>query len=935
MLNMKKLFEMKHMEQIQLTGWRVFSLSILRIAIGWHFLYEGLIKVMDPGWTALSFLNSANGPLASIFKSLASNPGALELVDFLNQWALVLIGLSLILGLFSRWASLGGMLLVGLYYVASPPFIGMGDTAMAEGNYLIVNKNLIEIFALWVLYFFPSSHLYGLDRFIRKGIPSFLLALLLFSACASEKQPVDYVNPFIGTKASGERKSTDGRTHPGACVPFGMTKWTPANIDNQSDPYKYVEDSARMRLYPKMIKEEVFGFRGSHYPNGSHMRDYGSYDFMPIVGDLKFTTAERASRISHDREEASPGYYSVYLEDSKTDVEITATSRCGFLRFSFPDTSQVHIIVDTRMSDGYVKILPEENRIIGYNTYSPFGRMKGYFVAEFSRGFTAFGGWDRDVFKGRTELSGEHVKAFVSFDTRGEETIEVKIGTSFMDFETAEANLEAEIGSRSFTTVRREAREVWNDKLSRIAVEGGSEEDKIKFYTSLYLVHFEPRISSSGNRYYSTFDEKIHETEVGAEFYNDFSLWDTYRNKHALLTYLEPKIEGDMIQSLVEMYKQGGWIPKWPNPGYSSVMIGAPATPVIVDAYLKGIDNFEIETAYEGMRKNAMEKPDPDEFKHGMRYRGMDGIEYYKELGYVPADKLRSSVSKTLENAFADWALAQIARDLGKDDDYAYFLERSGNYAYLYDTIAGYVRGRNSDGSWIEPYDPISEEDYLSKGPDFRPRQNYSYITEGTPLHWTWHVMHDPQGLIELHGGRENFIKKLEYALKRGEAYNFGEWNPWFNQTNQPVMHAAYLFNDAGAPWKTQKWIRAIMDKSYGTGPDGMIGNDDVGTMSAWYVFSAMGFYPVAPGELVYSLGSPVFDKLTIHLPEYLYGGKDFTVIAENNSPENIYIQSASLNGEPLDRPWIEHADIKNGSTLKLVMGNTPHKNWGLEPKSP
>jgi len=767
----------------------------------------------------------------------------------------------------------------------------------------------------------------------------FFIFIVAISGCISEKpkvkQPVDYVNPFIGTKESSERASTDGRAHPGACVPFGMTKWIPANIDNQSDPYKYVEDSARMRLYENItIKEEVFGFRGSHYPNGSHMRDYGSYDFMPVVGDLKFTAAERASRISHDQEKASPGYYSVYLQDYKTNVEITATERCGYFRFSYPDTNQVHLIIDTRMGDGYVKILPEESRIIGYGAYSPFGRMKGYFVAEFSKEFSSHGTWDKKVSKDSKEVNGERVKAYVSFDTRGEETIEVKIGTSFIDFETAASNLENEIGNKNFSTVRKEARNVWNEKLSKIEVEGGSEEDKVQFYTSLYFVHFEPRISSSGGRYYSVFDEKIHETAPESEFYNDFSLWDTYRNLHPLLTILEPKIDGDMIQSLVEMYKQGGWIPKWPNPGYSNVMISAPATPVITDAYLKGITNFEVEKAYEGMRKNAMEKPDPNEFKNGMRYLGMEGLEYYKELGYVPADKEKSSASKTVEHAFNDWALAQMAKALGKEDDYEYFLNRSMNYKNIIDSTVGYIRARYSDGSWIEPFDPISEEDYLTRGPDFRPRQNYPYITEGTPMHWTWHVMHDPQGLIQLLGGKEKFSEKLEYALTNGEPYNFGDWNPWYNQSNQPIMHAVYLFNNAGAPWKTQKWVRSIMEKSYGTGPDGMIGNDDVGTMSAWYVFGAMGFYPVAPGELKYSIGSPLFDKVTIHLPEHLYGGKDFTIIAENNSAENKYIQSATLDGKPLEKPFLGHTAIKNGSIMVLKMGNNPNENWGIFPKA-
>jgi predicted alpha-1,2-mannosidase len=335
------------------------------------------------------------------------------------------------------------------------------------------------------------------------------------------------------------------------------------------------------------------------------------------------------------------------------------------------------------------------------------------------------------------------------------------------------------------------------------------------------------------------------------------------------------------------------------------------------------------------MIKNAMVKPDPNEFIHGMRFDGMEGIEYYKELGYVPVDgesigkEQAQSASKTMEHAFGDWALAQMAKALGKEKDYEYFMERSMNYKNVIDTTVGFIRGRNSDGSWVEPFDPVSAEDYLTRGPDFRPRQNYPYITEGTPMHWTWHAMHDPQGLIKLLGGKDKFIEKLEYALTNGEPYNFGDWNPWYNQSNQPVMHAVYLFNDAGEPWNTQKWVRSIMERSYGTGPDGMVGNDDVGAMSAWFVFSAMGFYPVAPGSLVYSIGSPVFDKITIHLPEYLYGGKDFTIIAENNSPENKYIQSASLDGEPLNKPFVNHSAIKNGSTLIFQMGDTPNINWG------
>ena len=327
------------------------------------------------------------------------------------------------------------------------------------------------------------------------------------------------------------------------------------------------------------------------------------------------------------------------------------------------------------------------------------------------------------------------------------------------------------------------------------------------------------------------------------------------------------------------------------------------------------------------MKKNAMIPSEGKQTRYGNEFEGRVGITYYKELGFVPADKVGHSTSRTLEFAFDDWALAQMANALDKNEDYQYFMKRSGYYRNVIDTTVGFARGRNSDGTWIEPFDPTSEKEYIAKGPGFR--VHYDYITEGTPLQYTWHVQHDPQGLIELLGGKKKFIAKLDAALRRAETFNFAEWNPFYNQSNEPCMHAVYLFNYAGAPWKTQKWVREIMTKSYGAGPDGLVGNEDVGTMSAWYVFSAMGFYPVAPGQLIYPLGSPVFDKITIHLSQFLYEGKDFVIIVRNNSPENKYIQSASLDGQPYTASWIKHASIKNGRTLILNMGDKPNKEWG------
>jgi len=744
--------------------------------------------------------------------------------------------------------------------------------------------------------------------------------------------PVDYVDPFIGTR--------HGHTNPGSAVPFAMTTWDPARREQASDisyPYEYdfVEEGGKWRPAETGY---IAGIRGSHFPSGSCMSDYACMTIMPMFGGEVKTGPERASFFRHETEVASPGYYAVTLDDYGIRLEVTSTMRVGLLRLTFENSGEAHILIDTHLGTGWAKVVPENNEVIGYSDIGryrgPTGQFKGYFVVKFSKTFTSWGTYQGSTKNpGNTEVTAYNSGAWVSLPVQAGEVVLVKASISFISVEQARYNMQAEIPGWDFDGVRQQARSQWNQLLSMVQVEGGTDKDKIRFYTALYHALLLPRVSSEYGKYWSVFDAQLHTLPEGREFYNDFSMWDTFRAQNALLIFLQPERVADMMQSLVYMYEQGGWMPKWPNPGYSSIMIGTHEDSLIAESYLKGITNFDVQKAYQAMVKNATQSPPPF-------YEARTGIEDYMQLGYCPADRgYPESVSLTLEYAYDDWCIAQLAAALGKENDSDYFLQRAAYWRNIYNPEApgesgnpykGYVQGRNSDGSWVEPFDP---------------RGYYSYITqpnEGNPWQYTWFVPHDAQGLINVMG-EENFVAKLERLFERSEEPALLADNRFTEQGrvryywhgNEPSHHISYLFVYAGAPWRTQYWVRNIMETRYRLGPHGLPGNDDCGQMSSWFVFSAMGFYPVCPPSLTYIIGSPIFDRITINLPGFYGTNKKFEIIVHNNSPTNIYVQSAKLNGQTLNRAFLWHSEIISGGTLELWMGPEPNTSWGVEERPP
>jgi predicted alpha-1,2-mannosidase len=601
--------------------------------------------------------------------------------------------------------------------------------------------------------------------------------------------------------------------------------------------------------------------------------------------------------------------------------------------------------VDTHQGTGYAKIIQENREIVGYSdvgTYRPSEGFKGYFVIKFDKPILSYGTWEQGATQhpGSTEITSFNSGAWATFSVQAGETIMVKASISFISIDQARANLNNEIPDWDFNKVKGNAENAWEKELSKIEVEGGTDDERTIFYTALYHSLLLPRVSSEYGKYWSCFDGQVHTVSAGHdEFYNDFSMWDTFRSQHALLILLEPDRVDDMCQSLVDMYKQGGWIPKWPNPWYSSVMIGTHSDSIIAESYLKGITNFDVQKAYEGIIKHANENGDSK-----YEARAGTGIWYYKMLGYVPAGitftrEGNEGTSWTLELAYDDWCIAQLAKALGRESDYNYYLNRATYYRNVFDNAVGFVRGRYENGEWAG-----------TTGTTFDPRDYAPWMTrpdEGNPWQYTWFVPHDVWGLKQLIDGSKNnpnypgdFIKKLEDLFKESNeaqliAENRYPRTPgeikigYYWHGNEPGHHISYLFDYAGRPWMTQYWVDNIMKTRYRTSnPYGLPGNDDCGQMSSWYVFSAMGFYPVEPPSLTYEIGRPIFDKVTIHLSN----GKDFVIEAQNVSESNMYIQSATLNGRPLVKPWFEHSKLIGGGELTFVMGSSPNTNWGSHP---
>jgi predicted alpha-1,2-mannosidase len=723
-----------------------------------------------------------------------------------------------------------------------------------------------------------------------------VLSLLLLAACASNAiaDPVDSVNLYIGT---GSGPVGYGRTMPFVVPPFGMTSWTPQTRQNKQggNSYKY-EDGT------------ISGFMGTHQA-ALWMGDYGYVTLMPEIDNLKTTPAERKLAFTHSDEIVRPDYYSVWMDagnSRRIRTEITATARCAYLRFTFPANASSMLVIEAARPGvaGSVHVDEAAHEITGYNpdrmdaNLGPFTlpNFKGYFVVQFRKAFSSAGSYPE---KPETGLA---TGAYAKFTTSEGEVIEARVGTSFQSVEQARKNLQSEIPDWSFEKVQHALRAEWNSKLGQVTIDGATEDQRRIFYTALYHAMLYPRTFSEQGHYYSAFDDKVH----SGSSYTDYSIWDIFRAENSLLTLLAPERVGGMVQALLQDYQEGGWMPKWPNPSYTNIMIATHADSLVAEAINKHLQGFDSRLAWDAVYKDAMTPPDGDttrqwrDREEHTPYEARAGLTYLKQLGYIPADKTAESASSTLEDSYDDWCVAQVAKALGKTADYEFFLKRSLNYKNLFNPETGFMQARNFDGSWASPK---------------------AGWTEGNAWVYTWDVLHDIPGLIELMGGRDKYNARLD-------AYFIGNYN---RHSNEPSHHVGYLYDYGGEPWKTQQKVREIAENEYANAPSGLDGDDDCGQMSAWYIFTALGFYPVNPASGSYMIGSPLFTKATLNLAN----GKHFTVSAENSSDKNIYIQSATLNNKPLTIPVIRYEDILAGSSLKFVMGPEPSQwasSWSPTP---
>jgi predicted alpha-1,2-mannosidase len=729
--------------------------------------------------------------------------------------------------------------------------------------------------------------------------------------CVSASRELALIDTRVGTAASethtaglfGKNTEELGQTLPAVLVPNGMNFWTPQTQDTElkcKAPYYYKHNKLQ-------------GFRNSHWIVGGCTQDYGSMTLMPLYGSLRTLPEERASRFTHDTEVATPAYYSVQLPDEHLTAEMTATSRAAIFRITYDKNGDGYLVVNPNSDEGegWIEVDAAKRQIRGYNPahriYQGKGEptgFSGYFVVELDCKPTACGTFHGNDILSQTDVANTTgIGAYFKFKAKKGKSVLVKAASSFTDMEGALSNLQAEIPGWDFDAVRSNLTTVWNNRLKLIEAEGGDNDELSKFYGSLYRTSFLPRTFNDVDGRYPSFGggKEICCMPKGETYYEDYSMWDTYRALHPLLNILTPTAAGQMMQSLVLKAEQGGWLPIFPCwNSYTAAMIGDHCIAAIGDAYVKGVRNFDIKKAYRYMRKNAFESPETySEYASGM---GRRALKSYLRYGYLPLeDSVKEAyhkceqTSRTLEYAYDDFVLQQVAERLGYADDAAELGRRAGNWRNVINPETGYVCGRYANGNFLANSNPF----------DFA-----KYITEGAPCHNTWYVPHDVPGLIEQLGGREMYVAKLDSMFTQGRYWH----------GNEPCHQVAWMFNYAGEPQKTQKWVRHIMETEYFNTPGGLAGNDDAGQMSAWYLFAAMGFYPVCPGTPVYQLGSPSFKQLTINLEN----GRQFRMIAPEASKENIYVKSVKLNGTPLNRTYITHDEITSGATLEFEMSPTP-----------
>jgi len=739
--------------------------------------------------------------------------------------------------------------------------------------------------------------------------PCIAVMLLLSAAWCSAKPVVDFVNPMIGT-------AEHGHVYPGATVPFGMVQLSPDTRDNTwdgSSGYHYSDGS-------------ILGFSMNHL-TGTGCPDLGNILLMPTTGELKLTPGAGPGNgyralFFHDNEIARPGYYSVYLPDYQVKVELTATARAGFHRYTFPATPYGHVVMDLQHGIGNT-VTEAQLTIENDHTASGYRRSEGwgggktyYFVMEFSRPFDAAGVAQGDKDVAGQQTTGKETKGHFDFKTKAGEQIMVRVGLSTVSVEGARNNLHAEIPNWDFDAVAKAARQQWEKALSVFAVETPDNNLKQTFYTALYHTMVAPTLLSDVDGQFRGPDGNVHQAK-GFDYYTEISIWDIFRAESPLLTLTQPGRVNDMVKTMLAHFTLFGQntLPVWPEGGKETwCMIGNHALPIITDAYLKGFRDYDANEALNDMIASTD--------------KNREQLDAYRDRGFVPTGKDVQSVSKTLEYAYDDACIARLAKALGKDDLAEKYAARSQNWTNVFDPATGFMRGKNADGSWVTPFGE-TEQDSIT----------FNEYTEANAWQYNFFVLQDVPALIAKLGGDDKFVARLDEMFDTAREIPNLHMIPdvtgvigMYSQGNEPDHHVAYLYNYAGQPWKTQARVRQVATALYTNTPGGICGNDDCGQISAWYVFTALGFYPVDPTSGIYVLGSPLLDKVTLQLDPQFYKGRTFTVIAKNNSARNPYIQSATLNGRPLTRSWISHAEIVAGGKLVLTMGPTPNKEFGTAP---
>lgn len=746
-------------------------------------------------------------------------------------------------------------------------------------------------------------------------ILSFFLVFSLTLGTYAQKvdhvdRPEEWVNTLMGTDS--KPSFSNGNTYPAIAVPWGMNFWSP-QTGKMGDGWMYTYSADKIR-----------GFKQTHQPS-PWMNDYGQFSIMPGSGNPVVDQDKRASWFSHKSETATPYYYSVYLADADVTTEITPTERAAAFRFTFPDSDSSFVVIDAFDRGSEVKVIPEENKIIGYSSRYSRGKyenFKNYFVIYFDRDIDFSQIWQDSVYQADDikEANAGHTSAIVGFKTKRGDVVNMRVASSFISYEQAELNLQREIGNKDFAQVHQEAKDAWHETLSRVKVSGGSHEQIKTFYSCLYRTVLFP------NKLYEIDENEqiVHWSPYNGEIlpgymFGGTGFWDTFRALYPFLNLVYPEINVEMQEGLANTYREGGWLPEWSSPGYANIMVGNNSASVVSDAYIKGLRGYDIETLYEALLHGANNEGP-------ITAVGRAGAPYYIELGYVPYDVgINESAARTLEYAYDDFAIYQLAKALNKpQEDIDLYRERSRNYRHLFDPETGLMRGKNKDGSFQSPFNPFTWGDAF---------------TEGNSWHYTWSVFHDVEGLARLMGGHEAFVDKLDsvfilppifdesyyggviHEIREMQVANMGQ----YAHGNQPIQHMIYLYNYAGQPWKAQHWARETMDRMYTPYPDGYCGDEDNGQTSAWYVFSALGFYPVCPATDEYVFGGPLFDKAEISLPN----GNTISILAEDNGKDNRYVQQLLLDGQAHSKNFVTHGELLKGAKIDVKMGSEPNKSRG------